>query len=254
MPPVPNASIAMADEMTTAQLRTALRDRDALPSVAPLALTMVEQEPFLRAQEHRGDLLEAVAAVPHAFWAANLQWFDRLYAVMARIRDAYLSLDQADWPIVDRVGHSLATILAEGIPTPNRSPSGPTALNKLCLQSQPQYDECWHADSWQVDEDGKRWLTWVTHPASDLIVTHRVSEGAPSPELLWDTLVQAMLYPASGPPRRPTYLRIAPERRWQTLRPHLAEAGILIDEIDSLDLVDGLPELMDRVYREGSNA
>src|SRR5262249_55488882 len=52
----------------------------------------------------------------------------------------------------------------------------------------------------------------------------------------------AMQQPAAGQPRRPTEVQVRPDRRWESLRPHIEEIGIdlvVLEELDQLDLVFG---------------
>jgi hypothetical protein len=70
------------------------------------------------------------------------------------------------------------------------------------------------------------------------VLAHHVQDEAPSAALLWDTLVQAMQHPVPGDPHRPAEVRVRPDPRWESLRPHLEEIGVGLAAGEDLGLVD----------------
>ena len=70
------------------------------------------------------------------------------------------------------------------------------------------------------------WLVMVTSRTNDLVLAQTVLEEPPIPAALWDTLVQAMQYPAAGLPHRPTEIQVPSDERWASLKPHIEEIGV----------------------------
>ena len=65
--------------------------------------------------------------------------------------------------------------------------------------------------------------------SNGLMLANEVSDQEPSPELLWDVLVQAMQHPAMGSPHRPAELQVRPAQPWESLRTHLEEIGVRLN-------------------------
>jgi tetratricopeptide (TPR) repeat protein len=133
-------------------------------------------------------------------------------------------------------------------PTDNPSPKGPLGFIKKWLNKNlPQEFDVWQADFRQMPNwiriGGKPvrpWMILVTSRSNDLVLAHEMPEETPSAALLWDTLVQAMQYPAAGTPHRPTELQVRADERWEALKPHLEEIGVglaLTEELDQMEVV-----------------
>ena len=135
-------------------------------------------------------------------------------------------------------------------------PKGPLALVKTWLKGRLlQEQDTWQADfrqlpTWTKSAAGniRPWMILATSPAADLILTHEVADQEPSPDALWDILVQAMQHPSMGKPHRPTELQVRANDRWEYLRPHLEEIGVRLTVTAELDHVDVLlKELSERL-------
>jgi len=61
------------------------RENVALPCVAPLALARLEQDPFLEAEEHPGDLLTALLQADPAFWGAHRTLWEQTLILAAEV-------------------------------------------------------------------------------------------------------------------------------------------------------------------------
>jgi tetratricopeptide (TPR) repeat protein len=126
------------------------------------------------------------------------------------------------------------------------APKGPLGFIKQWLTKKlPQKSEVWQADFQRLPDwiriGGKPvrpWTALVTNRCDDLVLAHQMSDLAPSPALLWDTLVQAMQHPAAGEPHRPTELQVRPDERWEALKPHLEEIGLSLAVTDKLDQIE----------------
>jgi tetratricopeptide (TPR) repeat protein len=128
------------------------------------------------------------------------------------------------------------------------SPRGPLGfIKKWLTKNLPQEFDVWQADFRQMPNwiriGGKPVRPWVilgTSVSNDLVLAHEMPEETPTAALLWDTLVQAMQYPAAGEPHRPTELQVRADERWETLRPHLDEIGVglaVAEELDQMEAV-----------------
>jgi hypothetical protein len=123
------------------------------------------------------------------------------------------------------------------------SPKGPLGFIKKWLNKNlPQEYDVWQADFRQMPNwiliGGKPmrpWVILVTSSSNDLVLAQQTLEEIPSAALVWDVLVQAMQYPATGTPHRPTELQVRPDERWESLQPHLDEIGVGLVMRDELD-------------------
>jgi tetratricopeptide (TPR) repeat protein len=130
-------------------------------------------------------------------------------------------------------------------------PKGPLAMIKKWLkQHLPQEEDIWEADYRQLpisvgppDEASRPWLFLVaSRSQEDLMHIPTVLEAEPSPNLLWDKLVQAMQEPRTGEPHRPTEIRVRSAGAWESLRAPLDEIGVDLVIRDDLEMMDPLFE------------
>jgi tetratricopeptide (TPR) repeat protein len=137
------------------------------------------------------------------------------------------------------------------------SPKGPLGfIKKWLTKNLPQEFDLWQADFRPLPhwtraggEPLRPWVVLVTSRSNDLVLAHEMPEETPSAALLWDTLVQAMRFPAAGEPHRPTGLQVRADERWEALRPHLDEIGVglaVTEELDQLDAV--FDQMTEQVY------
>ena len=119
----------------------------------------------------------------------------------------------------------------------------------------PQEDETWQGQYFNIsfNEEHPLWFACITHPDSDLILAHQLHEKNPSTGWLWDTLLLAMQNTLSGKPYRPTRLHVRPDKLWEQLKSRLKRVGIRLVAVDELELVDGFPELVNRIFVEWDN-
>ncbi len=121
---------------------------------------------------------------------------------------------------------------------------GPLALvkrwlkEKLTLQEDVWQADCRPMPEWMriADETVRPWAALVLSCSDDLILASELFGEAPSSDLLWDGLVQAMQHPSAGKPHRPGEIQVRADERWQALRPHLEEIGVRLVVKDELDL------------------
>ena len=128
------------------------------------------------------------------------------------------------------------------------SPKGPLGFIKKWLNKNlPQEYDVWQADCRQMPNwiriggnPVRPWMILVTSRSNDLVLAHEMLEEMPSAALLWDTLVQAMQYPAAGEPHRPTELQVRADERWEALKAHLDYIGVSLaptEELDQMEVV-----------------
>ena len=133
-------------------------------------------------------------------------------------------------------------------PKEGPSPRGPLGFIKKWLNKNlPQEYDVWQADFRQMPNwiriSGKPvrpWVILVTSRSNDLVLAHEMVEEMPAAALLWDTLVQAMQYPAAGEPHRPTELQVRADERWEALKAHLDDIGVSLaptEELDQMEVV-----------------
>jgi tetratricopeptide (TPR) repeat protein len=125
---------------------------------------------------------------------------------------------------------------------------GPLGFIKKWLENHlPREEDVWQADFRQLPnwiriagQPVRPWNILVTSWSNTLVLAHQTTEEAPSEALLWDTLVQAMQYPAAGEPHRPTELQVPANEHWASLQPHLAQIGVTLTVSDELDHLEHL--------------
>ena len=133
-------------------------------------------------------------------------------------------------------------------PKEGPSPKGPLGFIKKWLNKNlPQEYDVWQADFRQMPnwiriggQPMRPWVVLVTSRSNDLVLAHEMPEETPSAALLWDTLVQAMQYPAAGEPHRSTELHVRADERWEALKAHLDDIGVGLaptEELDQMEVV-----------------
>jgi hypothetical protein len=262
-------------EFTVEDLRTMIAQGIGLPFLVPLALERLEAAPLAKGDLFAGDLLRAVVGAGDRFWMHHPTCFERIYNVRCRLTEMYLSLDMGDRLTVDGIGEEFEKLLGEKpVRMANYKPKGPTRVMKDWLVgNRPQLEQLWiagYTPVWMAahppadldEEEQVLWMVWVTCPEWDSILAYSITELEPDSKLLWDTLAQAMAYPVRPctTPCRPLAVQVQKDKnrgsvtphfneKWSALKPHLEQTGVdfqLVD--DAFGLVDGLPELMNRVY------
>ena len=150
----------------------------------------------------------------------------------------YIGSFMAGWKSTPGAAAWLRANAASGKKRPETpEPKGPLAAVKTWLNKRlPQKDDVWQADfrrlsNWITTDGGavRPWLVLVTNQSKGLMLANEVSDREPSPELLWDVLVQAMQHPAMGSPHRPAELRVRPGQPWESLRSPIEEIGVRLN-------------------------
>ena len=125
-------------------------------------------------------------------------------------------------------------------PTP--ASQGPTPAVKKELQHLSHVFDVWQADFRPTPhwiriggEPVRPWVVLITSRSDDLVLAHEISDEPPSSDLLWDVLAKAMSRPMVGEPHRPTELQVRSDARWDELKPHLDEIGIIVVPTEELD-------------------
>jgi uncharacterized protein DUF6930 len=131
----------------------------------------------------------------------------------------------------------------------DKQPVGPLPSLKEQLKRLPQDTDVWQADFrrapiWVEEVGGqvRPWLILVANCTEQLVLAHALVPQVPSPELLWDTLSQAMKQPLAGDAHRPGVLELGSGQTWQSLHPHFKDLGIESLSQDQLDPLDFLFE------------
>lgn len=125
---------------------------------------------------------------------------------------------------------------------------GPLSFIKQWLKKNlPQKEDVWQSVARQfanwmtvADEQVRPWVSLVVSTTTELVLAHGFSEEEPGSGHLWDTLVQAMQYPAKGAPHRPTEVQVRRSERWESLPSHLEEIGIRLVFTETLDQLDAV--------------
>jgi hypothetical protein len=80
------------DELTHEEMRLAIVNKWALPSLIPLALDILENAPATGYGLGLRTLLEGVLGAPPSFWAAHPDWWTRAKRILTREVDAFVKL------------------------------------------------------------------------------------------------------------------------------------------------------------------
>lgn len=131
---------------------------------------------------------------------------------------------------------------------PLPAPKGPLGIIKKWLTKHlSQEFDVWQADVRPLpewirigDKPVRPLVGLIASRTHDLVLSHPMMDEPPTPEHVWDALVQAMQHPLAGSPHRPSELQVLPDPRWETLRPHLEEIGINLVITTELDLLEGM--------------
>jgi len=132
---------------------------------------------------------------------------------------------------------------------------GPDGASKKRLRKLEQRTEVWQVDCRRLPawtEDGGRpvrpWLVLVINLGSEQVIGNNTSGQDPTPELIWDTLAQAIQQPLMDTPHRPTEIQYTAGRCWETLVAHLAEIDVRLTPHPALAEMDQVfPQLIERL-------
>jgi len=75
-------------EFTVGDLCVMIGQRISVPILLPLALDILEREPFADAEYYPGDLLESVLGMQDEWWERHAEWHDRICRVIRRCQVA----------------------------------------------------------------------------------------------------------------------------------------------------------------------
>jgi tetratricopeptide (TPR) repeat protein len=106
-------------------------------------------------------------------------------------------------------------------------------------------DEIWQIDSRQFAEkieiegaSGRPWLIVVADQSHGAFLAIEAGEGKPTPGDVWHHLVEAMLKPRVGDPRRPQKILVRLKSYQKAWQKKLAQLGVACDVGEPLDLVE----------------
>ncbi len=126
---------------------------------------------------------------------------------------------------------------------PARGPEA--AVKKSLTKNLRQEQDVWQADFQQLPnwirvggQPIRPWVILVVSRTHGGVLAHEMPEVAPTFELLWDILAQAMQHPAVGERHRPIELQVRQHEFWSELQPHLDEVGVKLEPGPNLDLFD----------------
>jgi hypothetical protein len=94
------------DELTHEELRLAIVNQWALPSLIPLALDILENAPASGYGLGARTLLEGVLGAPPSFWAMHTDWWARAKIIVRREVDAYVKLPPAEFSALAAAQHA----------------------------------------------------------------------------------------------------------------------------------------------------
>jgi len=110
-----------------------------------------------------------------------------------------------------------------------------------------EIDEVWQVASrklatWITDEGEPQrpWTTLVASPATGCILGQNISLEPLTGEMLWETVLAAMVSPAIGPPHLPGAIEVNSEQWRDALLPHLTPLGVLCEACERLEQMDEL--------------
>jgi tetratricopeptide (TPR) repeat protein len=167
----------------------------------------------------------------------------------------YLNGFLAGWKSAPGAVAWVRAVVAKPRPAPKAK--GPGAAVKKLLQKLPQA-AVWQCDSrtlpnWTIvgGEPLRPWATLITNTDGQ-VLGHHVSEDAPTPELVWDVLAEAVRKPLAGSAHRPATLQMRSGACAEGLRPHLEEIGVAVEVTESLDAFDAaFAALAEHMRHEG---
>ena len=105
----------------------------------------------------------------------------------------------------------------------------------------------WEARCFQVsDEADSPWLICVTCSWYDIFLARKVVQHKPTPNVLWNVLIEAIVRPEIDEPHRPKQLIVErSDDTWKHLKSNLAKMGIKLVSRKEVDFPDGFPEWCD---------
>ena len=72
-------------ELGTEELRMLIGQEIGMRYLVPMALDLLEQNPWAGGNMYPGDLLKTVAEVPASYWAENSEWVPRFQGVLDEV-------------------------------------------------------------------------------------------------------------------------------------------------------------------------
>lgn len=139
--------------------------------------------------------------------------------------------------------------------------TGPTESSKQRLKKLPLgYGTIWQvmiAEFRLPDEPNTEglsaWMILALNLQTGFVIVNEAFELRPTPELLWDRLIDAMENPQDGSPGRPAEIQTRLDVTWQTLEPHLQEIEVDVINRPQLDELDQLIGHLNRNFGSLSN-
>lgn len=110
-------------------------------------------------------------------------------------------------------------------------------------------DEVWQVASrklaaWITErgEPQRPWATLVASPSTMCILGQNISLDPPTGEMLWETILTAMVSPAVGPPHLPGGIQVTAAQWRDALVPHLTPLDVSCEVCDRLDQMEEILE------------
>ncbi len=99
------ASNKKLSELTPEDLRLLIGQSMGLKYTIPLALELLEKNPFISGELFIGDLLLAVLKTPTEFWKTHIELFNRMVDVASEVEIVYSTINDEILPLIDRFHH-----------------------------------------------------------------------------------------------------------------------------------------------------
>jgi len=96
--------------------------------------------------------------------------------------------------------------------------------------------------TWITDqgEPQRPWATLIACPAAEAILGQSIGLEPPSPDCVWETVLNAIISPAIGEPHLPATIEVNSEALCQALASHLAPLGVLCTACPQLEQLDAI--------------
>src|SRR5262245_36454064 len=111
---------------------------------------------------------------------------------------------------------------------------GDASAMKDQLLALPQDDDVWIAGAQlltvpgEAGEEQAVWLLVIQSRSQHVVVGTEACEEEPDPQTLLTALINAMVEPEDGPPRRPTAVETGPNLTWDPVAPMLEGIGVAV--------------------------
>jgi len=134
---------------------------------------------------------------------------------------------------------------------PKKKKLSASLVRQELLELPQREDEAWQVDALRVrprDAAGiEHWVLAVVSSGEEIPVLVALESQRPTPSAAWDHVIQAMLKPKNGDPRRPASVQVRLKSLWTSWRTKAAELGIECVLKDRLEQVDVMFDLLSSI-------